>query len=357
MRAVGAIVRRLERWGAGGAPGLLVGLLAWVSPALAEPSSDWLERYDVASACPAATAFRAMVLGRLSDHPDALTRQRVQIEIACAQSGDAWIGRLSSTDATGRRISREVVDGSCSALAQALSLVVALSVEEALSEPASEPAAGGEAPPVESSSAAGIDAWGAAPLPDELDAGAPEPLEPSRGTFRAEPLLRAAVQSGFAPRPALGLGGGVAFEWEGPGRLSPRLELSVLVFDGPSLSPSLDVEVEFEASMLNASLCPLELAAEPWSLRPCLDLQAGRLTASGSGRALARSEERHAPWLGSGASLQAGVAPWSGPVRLSVALGGFLPLSRHEFYFSPDIAVFDVPVAGWRGAGGLGVAF
>jgi hypothetical protein len=294
-----------------------------------------------------------MVHGRLIDHPDALARLRVQIEIARARSGDAWLGRLSSTDAAGRRISRELVDGSCSALAQALSWVVALSVEEALSEPA----AGGAAPPVESSSAASIDAWGVAPLPDELDAGAPAPLEPSRGAFRAEPLLRAVVQSGFAPRPSLGLGGGVAFEWEGPGRLSPRLELSALVFDGPRMSPSLDVEVEFEALMLNASLCPLELAAEPWSLRPCLDLQAGRLTAAGSGRALTRSEQRHAPWLGSGVSLQAGVAPWSGPVRLSVALGGFLPLSRHEFYFSPDIAVFDVPVAGWRGAGGLGVAF
>jgi hypothetical protein len=274
----------------------------------------------------------------------------VQIEIAW--SGGAWLGQLSSTDATGRRISREMVDGSCSALTQALSWVVALSVEEALSESAAERAA-----LQESSSAAGIDGWGAAPLPDEVDEGPPSTVEPSRRAFRAEPLLRAAVQSGFAPQPAIGLGGGVAFEWDEAGRLSPRVELSVLVFDGLRSSPSPGVEVEFEAAMLNASLCPLELSGQPWSLRPCLDLQAGRLTASGSGRALARSEERRALWLGSGVSLQAGVAPWGGPVKLSAALGAFLPLARHDFYFSPDIAVFDVPVVGWRGAGGLGVAF
>jgi len=294
-----------------------------------------------------------MVLERLIDHPDALARLRVQVEIS--RSGDAWLGRLRSADLDGRGISRDVMDGSCSALAQALSWVVALSVEEALSDSAAVRTA-----PPQGSSAPGVDEWGAAPSPDEVDErdeGTLSPVDPPRGEFRGEPLLKAAAQSGFAPRLALGLGGGVAFEWKEVGTLSPRVERSVLVFDRQRTSPSLDVEVEFEASMLNASLCPLELADEPWSLRPCLDVQAGRLTASSSGRALARSEARHALWLASGVSLQAGVAPWRGPVRLSAALGGLLPLSRHEFYFSPDIEVFDAPVAGWSGAGGLGVVF
>ena len=123
--------------GAGGALlGLFLGVVAWASPTLAETPSDWLERYEVESACPAAATFRSMVLGRLIDHPDALARLRVQVEIS--RSAGAWLGRLSSADVDGRRIWREVVDGSCSALAQALSWVVALSVEEALSDSAAE---------------------------------------------------------------------------------------------------------------------------------------------------------------------------------------------------------------------------
>ena len=147
-------------------------------------------------------------------------------------------------------------------------------------------------------------------------------------------------------------------EWAEVGLWSPRLELAGLVLDSSEESVSVDAQARFRALLVNASVCPLELApGGVWSLRPCLDVDVGRLTASGSGRAVARSEKRYAPWLSSGASLHAGLAPWAGPVQLSVSFGAFLPLLRHEFYFSPNVAAFEVPVAGWRAGAGVAMAF
>jgi hypothetical protein len=86
-------------------------------------------------------------------------------------------------------------------------------------------------------------------------------------------------------------------------------------------------------------------------------LDVGRFTASGGGALVIRSQERRAPWLSSGVSLQGGVSPWHGPVELSASLGASAALARHEFYFAPNIAAFEVPAAGWRALAGLAVTF
>jgi hypothetical protein len=329
-------------------------------PAVAEAPAAWLEHYDVPAACAGPASFQAMVLRRLVARPEALERTRVRVDITEGPGAGALLGRVSARDASGATLSRDVADTSCHALVHALSLVVALSVDDA---PAAQEAPRSDPSPATRSPGVAGAAWGSelAGLSEqpEVDSGASTSVASARAAFRAEPLLRAAVLSGVAPDWAIGFGAGVAFEWAGRGLWRPRVELVGMVLDSPSLSlPLLYAEVDIDALLVNASFCPLELAAgDVWSLRPCLDLDVGRLTASGTGFDVRRPGQRHAPWLSSGVSLHGGVAPWAGPVQLSVLLGGFLPVARHEFYFSPDIAAFEVPVVGWRTSAGLGVTF
>jgi hypothetical protein len=301
-----------------------------------------------------------MVLRRIVARPEALDRMRVRVHISLEPGAATLLGQVSTLDAAGAHVSRDMTDTSCDALTNALSLVVALTVEDAVRAPET-PRTGSLA--TERSSPVPGDGWGADPSaladePDE-DSGAAAIGSLPHPSVRFEAVLRASLQSGVAPALATGLGAGVAFEWEGQGLWRPRVELVGMAFDGPSRAlPLVPADVDIDALMLNASLCPLELAATSlWSLRPCFDLDAGRLTASGTGSALTRPGERHAPWLSSGVSLHAGLAPWQGPVQLSAALGGFLPVSRHEFYFAPDIQAFEVPIAGWRASAGLALRF
>jgi hypothetical protein len=321
-------------------------------PAFAEPSSDWLAEYAVAPSCPAPVTFRSMVERRLVGRPEALERARVQVEISASAAAGSFLGQVGVLDAAGHRISRELADTSCDALAHALSLIVALGVDE-LGDAAAEPAFAANGAAV-----ASRDEWGPDPPESEgLDSGAAA-HGAERSRFRVGALVRSAVQSGFAPRPVLGIGGGVRLEWDGTGPWSPQLDLAAMSFDSPRFTHSADAQVQFDALMLDASLCPLDLvAAAAWSMRPCLDLEAGRLTVSGSGRAVARPQARSAPWLSSGVSLQGGVAPWAGPVQLSLAVGGFVPLFRSQFHFSPNIEAFEVPAAGWHTSAGLGMVF
>jgi hypothetical protein len=339
---------------------VLLVLGSWSTPALGEAPAEWLEHYEVTPACPGPAPFRAMVLRRIVARPEALARMRVRVHIALEPGAATLLGRVSTLDPAGEHLSREVTDTSCDALALALSLVVALNVDDAAGV---EETARGESLATERTPRAPGDGWGADPsaLADESDedSGAAATSSYPLTSFQLEPLLRAAIQSGIAPALATGLGAGVALEWEGQGFWRPRVELVGMAFDGPSMAlPLVSADIDIGALIVNTSLCPLELASrEPWSLRPCFDLDAGRLTASGTGSAVTRPGERHAPWLSSGVSLHAGIAPWHGPVQLSAALGGFLPIFRHEFYFAPDIKAFEVPVAGWRASAGLALTF
>jgi hypothetical protein len=348
----------LARLGSSGCLGVLRVLFcvaAWAAPCLGESSAGWLDTYRVAPACPAASTFRAMVLQRVASHPEGLERLRVEVTISREPGGTSWLGRVMARDAGGAEFSREMADTSCDALAQALSLVVALGVDDA---PGSD-----DAPlrAIASRAPAPSDGWG--PVPPELAEPEPEPgLGASdrrrRTGLDVAPLVRAAVQSGLAPNLALGLGAGVALEWREQGLWHPRVELTAMAFDAPAttLAP-IAAEMEMSALVAGARLCPLELAGAPWSLRPCFDLDAGRLTARGSGAVVTRGEVRHAPWLSGGVSLQAGVSPWHGPVQLSASLGAAAALARHEFFFAPDIAAFEVPAGSWRAAAGLAVMF
>jgi hypothetical protein len=157
----------------------------------------------------------------------------------------------------------------------------------------------------------------------------------------------------MAPSPALGAGVGINLDWQQEGIWSPWLQLSGEVLQSSQQLRGTALQSELQITALNTTLCPLRLLAhDTWSLRPCVALEAGRITGTGTGSALLRREERHGLWLSSGVSLRAAVSLWA-PLELSTALGATLPWVRHEFFFAPDIVAFQVPALGWRATGSL----
>jgi hypothetical protein len=329
----------------------LLACIGSVSSARGETRRDWLEHYDVAANCPNEAEFRMLVQQRLVDSGEALGRLRVRVDISRGARSGSLIGSLWVDDAAGRHLEREVDDPSCTALVHALSLVVALSTDDS----ALAPGIGiGAQPPSREPG----DPWGEAPDPFAPEPVDQRPSEP-RDSFVLGPLAIASMQSALAPEPLLGLGLGAAFEWETAGAWSPRFEVAGMRFERSEATLSSGLLLtRYEAWIGNASFCPVRVGSgEPWSLRPCADLDAGRLTASGSGRGVISPQQRHAPWASSGLSLRAAVAPFSGPVQLAATLGGFLALFQHEFYFAPDIEAFEVPAFGWRASARAAVAF
>jgi hypothetical protein len=270
-----------------------------------------------------------------------------QISAANGASGRGpagWLAALEVTDLEQRTARHEVADPSCSSLVHALGLLVALRADAA---PAARPPAELAAP-----GPAGV---------GEPAAPVDAPSDPKRrgpAALRVGAVVSANARSALAPEVALGFGLGVALEWAGEGAWAPRLELSLSQLESSALQLPGEAAMQFEALLVSASACPVRLLGTPdVSLRPCVDLEVGKLTGEGSGLAVSGAEPRRAPWLGAGLSLRAHLRPWGGPVQLGAALGASLPLYRHEFFFAPDIQGFEVPLVGWNGAGTLAWLF
>jgi hypothetical protein len=326
---------------ASGPPALLFypcAALFWLSSARAEPARppeparvyDWLRRYDVADSCPAELAFRR-ALGERLGRPlgDAFARLRLEVKITSGASGSGWVGQLSVKDETGTATTREIAGASCDSVFAALSLLAALSADGA---PAPEP--------VQS-------------FDTVADTGVSLHAERERGGLRAGPAVWALLDSSVAPQLATGFGAGVLLEWRSDDAWSPELQLGALSLRSERQADAQSVGSRFAVSALQGSFCPLRvLSSQTWSVRPCVQLEVGRISGEGVGSALARSTERHGLWLSSGASLQGGAVVW-GPLTLGAAIGATFPWVRHEFFLEPDTLVYRVPAVGWRAGASL----
>ena len=302
------------------------------------------------AACPARTSFEERVEHRVAGSPDTLERVRVAVTITReagangSNEGDAWRAVLRVTDIARHTATHEVVDPSCSALVDALGLLVALSGDAA---PRPEPAVVKRPATLEGEITAVV---------DSPDPGRNETADDALGVAVA---VVTSLRSGVGPAPSLGIGVGGALDWAADGWWAPRIELSLSRLESSEGQLPGGVEMRFVALLAVASACPLRLlGADAWSLRPCLDLELGQLTGFGSGRAVVGQAPRRSPWLGAGASLRLHVTPFRvAPVHLGAALGANLPAYRHEFYFSPDIEGFVVPSLAWNAAATLSWSF
>lgn len=315
----------------------------------AEPLQRWLARYTAEAGCPGEREFREALESRLGRSPeDALGQVRLTVALSRAPGAQAWRGQLDVTDTAHLTTTREVEDASCEAVVHALTLVAALS-GTAQGDEQAEPDPSESGPP-------SLTEPGVADPEDTLRAPAPTRSDAPRAAVGG--VVLAVMQSALAPRASMGVGLGVAFEWARGEAISPWFQLAITRLEAPlERLDEGDVTTRFEAVLLTSTACPMTLRARGgWWLRPCLDLDIGRLTAAGAGRAVADAAERNALWLSTGLSLHAGVLAW-GPLELSAALGASAPLARHEFFFSPDIEVFRVPGLSFRGTTALALMF
>ncbi|HKO94234.1 MAG TPA: hypothetical protein VJU61_23935 [Polyangiaceae bacterium] len=312
--------------------------LLWLSSGRAEPVNtleparvyDWLRRYDVADSCPAEHDFRR-ALGERLERPlvEAFAQLRLEVKITADASGSGWAGQLSVKDETGTATTRELAGASCDSVFAALSLLAALSADGA---PAPEPL-----PSFES----------------VADTGVSPGAERERGGLRAGPAVWALLDSSVAPQLATGFGAGLRLEWRSDAAWSPELQFGALHLRSERQPAAGSVGNRFAVSALQTSFCPLRvLSSQTWSVRPCVQLEVGRISGQGVGPALVRSTERHGLWLSSGASLQGGAVLW-GPLTLGAAVGATFPWVRHEFFLEPNTLVYRVPAVGWRAGASL----
>ena len=319
-------------------------------PPQAQPAErEWLVRYEVDAHCPSEGAFREALRSRLRRAPElALRSVRLSVQISASPHAHVWVGRIEVSDGS-VVTTREVEDASCAAVVHAMTLVAALSADGST---ASE-----EPPPRAVRTPARSEPERPMSVPEDQPAS--REFEPRAG---GKPQLGGAflavAQSALGPQVATGVGVGVVFDWPARGIWRPWLQLA-----GASLEASeaplgrAKVATRFDALLLMAAACPLSILARDggW-LGPCLDLDVGRLTGAGRGRAVAQPAVRHALWLSTGLSLRGVIELW-GPLALSTSLGVSAPLTRHEFFFAPDTEAFRVPALGWRATGSLALMF
>jgi hypothetical protein len=177
--------------------------------------------------------------------------------------------------------------------------------------------------------------------------------------------------AGAAGRGRIEVGAGVEVAYVAGAVLSGRVFGDVEIGPrGRVLAPAVRVaiarsaDVDRSAQLGGATLrfttggldvCPVRIAPAPaFALRPCAEVTAGVLQASGTG--ISATERRSRPWVSVAALAR---AAWE-PVRwlvVEVEAGVIAPLFRESFFFEPGVPVYEAPRAALLGRAGLGVRF
>lgn len=319
--------------------------------------------------CPAIGSFSRRVLARTSRARLATSESAdVAFVLSVERDAEGASGTLDVTEGGARSV-RNVRGASCEEVVDALALIAAVTLDPNAS---TRPIASEAVPPPSTAPepARAEPARALPPLP-------PRTAPPANRSERAELApswrfgggVRGSLAQGLAPDPVFALG---AF-------LSARLPR-----DGSTFEPLLLAGVwlarsgEYDATTSGGEDlgtaqfrwlagdivgCPLRVPASgEFALRPCVGLEAGRLT--GKGRAARNSAEESATWLAMTGSAR---LAWTLFDRLEIDLttGGFLSLVRDDFFFEPapgsanteGVVVHEIPAAGVRGSIGLGAVF
>ena len=285
--------------------------------------------YEAPAGCPSRTSFAGEIFARTTKAREAGAETARVMHVRVVKRGDAHSGRLWIDEGA----AREVDGASCGEVVGALGLVAALAVDPQASmaprpTPVAEPA-----PP---------------PPPPPAEPEKPPPSPPPR-----------------AERTRIGIGAGVEAAMIADaviaGRVLGQIELAGSLF-APSFRAALvrSLDVERTPSLGSATLtwtkagidaCPLriDLVSDAIALRPCAAFDIGVLKAEGTGVTEARSRSR--PWVSTGAHAR---LVWSVVRAFALEVeGGFVvPLLREDFFFEPNVPIYEAPpIAGlFRGS-------
>jgi hypothetical protein len=167
------------------------------------------------------------------------------------------------------------------------------------------------------------------------------------------------VLTSGAAAPGLGFGAGLelGFEPAPDGLWSPLAQLGAYVLERGAVRVAGDARARFDLVALHGLLCPARFPSSgPWSLRPCLDFDLGRLRGTGTGPGVVDGHSRSGLWASAGPGVQFALDVW-GPMRVALFAAAVVPFARHEFYFGTDTLAFRVPALGGRGTALAGVMF
>jgi len=320
-------------------------LCAWIRtpPALAAESAAG---YRAPLSCPEESRWLAALAARASE--DEARRLARQLRVHISEQGSArpratgYTGTLASVGSSG--VEREVSGQSCVEVIEALALVAVLT--------RADPS---DAAPAELPGESGWALTRAQAL--ALAEGDPPPaaLPPTRVSMSWGLSAFTWFGSPTAPEPALDYGLGLHGEWSGSA-WQPWLMLGVYTGAAQRVrAPGGTAEARFRHVSLQAVGCPWRFPrSAALGLRPCLDLDLGRL--SGEGIGVAGARRRSWPWLSAGAELRLEWAPLAG-VQLGAMLATVMPLTRPRFYFLPELTSYEVPALGFRAGAALDLCF
>jgi hypothetical protein len=343
-----------------GAALLAVAATGAARPAEASDKHEPIQlEYTAPQGCPDRGEFQARVesAGEIRFVAGGATRFDVRID-----DGTPLVGRLVVRRGDEVEGTREVRARTCSALVEALALMVDLAVDPTAAHERS--ANGTISQPVPSTAGNFQVASNSSPPPiapvdhedlDSLPTPEAEPPVPARllvpHTFYVG--VDAALATAVSPHTLAGPAPYVGLRLGNPGPFQPALRVAFLYASSGSLEAASG-SASFHWAVLRADGSVLTWPPGPAHLLACLRLEAGTLT--GAGAVVPDADSRMRVWFAAGPVLRAEWAP-IGTLFLDADVAAMLHLTDDRFYFAPDATVYSVPLLGVEAAAGLGVHF
>jgi hypothetical protein len=308
------------------------GALADVPPSITQDETP--PAYVTPPECPARAAWlmhlRARLPPLLRTHP-LIETLAVHVAKSGGATGPSYAGQLrSAADAT-LNGARSLRGASCEEVLDALSFIGALGLTRVASQRGND---GTTAPP-------GSDAPEASSRPS---ANQTKHAPPATSKVRLGAVAFALLQPNLTPGRPIAFGLALRLGWS-TASWQPLFLLGAYTSLSEEQALSGGGSVRFEHWSSHAVACPWRFPRQgKLGLRPCLELDAGRSSGTGSG--VMGATRRAAPWLSGGARVSAELAVWRG-VELGASVGAIVPFWHARFVILPDTS-FETPALGFR---------
>jgi len=307
--------------------------------------------------CPAITTFAWRVLTRTSQAAEApATSADVRFVVTVSVDAQGAVGTLEVVKG-GKPSVRHMRAASCEEVIDALALVAAVILDpNASTKPIGSPPpattkspAAPTAPPTTAARAtpthtepSTATAEPSLAVPPASGAPATSGEHGTAGRLRLLAGLRLLVTQGVAPDIVPGAGAFVGVRYDTEGSVwSPLVLAGVWFAESGTVESRLDDgrllgTAEFGWRAFELIGCPLRTPVTgPIAVMPCVGIEAGQLSATGE--AAKNGDTRSATWLATTAALKLLWTPID-VLEFDLAAGGFLSLSRDDFYFEAPLS-------------------